>query len=466
VLGALAVLAPLLATTTPPSPTEGELVALAIASGAVVGIGAAGVLTTQKLILRGGELVIADGPEGTSITLLLDVETSFSADLLLIEIPDDRPVTTRYKAVGVRTAWNTPGDDGAAFAPTWAFDPSRGYSLDVPAGALVGREPLGDLLRAQGFRISRDNPTFLEVEVGIGADLGIVSVDTVRVRVRLDEAELPQITAFGASVDVPGTLRGSGYLSLPPGGGVEGAIDVTVEPLNIRVAGALKIEHKDAVTGVFVGLEVEFPVPILLGQSGLGIFGMLGGVGVNMRRLEQTNVPVPALRWLESQMTRDLGVLDPRGWGAEPGAYAFAAGILLGTVEGGFVVHLKGIVILELPGPRLLLVMKADVLKLPPALRGSQTATFLAVLDLDLARGTITIGIVAEYDVAELIHVRVPVTAFFDTNAPAGVVRRARQLHRTRHVSVFEAFRGLRLPDGARQRHRPPALPGVVTSRA
>jgi large repetitive protein len=464
VVGALAILAPLLATATPPSPNAGELVALTIATGAVAAIGAAGVIETQKLTLRGAELVVADGPDGTSVTVMLDVETAFSANLLLIEIPADRPVTTRYQAVGVRSRWDTPAAGDVEYLPTWAFDPSRGYSLDVPAGALVGREPLGDLLRAQGFRISRDNPTYLEVEVGIGADLGIVSVDTVRVRVRLDEAEVPQITAFGASVDVPGTLRGSGYLSLPPGGGVSGAIDISLEPLNIRVAGALKIQPKDGVTGVFLGLEVEFPVPILLGQSGLGIFGVLGGVGVNMRRDEPVGVPVPALRWLETQMARDLGVLDPRGWEAEPDAYAFAAGILLGTVEGGFVVHLKGIIILELPGPRLLLVMKADVLKMPPALRGDATATFLAVLDLDFARGTVTIGIVAEYDVAELIHVRVPVTAFFDTNQPQEWFVELGNYTERVTVSVFEVFQGsgYLMVHGNGIDH--PRFPGVVTS--
>ncbi len=417
VIGAVAALAPLLATATPPSPTEGELVALSVATGAVIGLAGAGVISTKYVVLRGGELVVADGPDGTQVTLLLDVETAVYFDAVLVRVQPDKPVVARYKAVGLRSTWNTRTTGGGVeYVPLWAFDPTRGYDLDVPAGALVAREPFGEILRALGFRVSRDNPAYLEVEVGIGVDLGIVDIDTVRVRVRLDAVETPQITAFGATIDVPGVLHGSGYLSLPPGGGLEGAFDLTVVPLNIRAGAALKIAEKNGVTGVFVGLEVEFPVPIVLGNSGLGIFGVLGGVGVNFQRLEPTGVPVPALRWLRDQMARPLGVLNPQGWGPEPGSYAFAAGILLGTLEGGFVVHLKGIVILELPGPRLLLVMKADVLTVPPALRGSQTATFLAVLDMDFARGTITVGLVAEYSVIELLSVRVPVTAFFDTD--------------------------------------------------
>jgi hypothetical protein len=60
--------------------------------------------------------------------------------------------------------------------------------------------------------------------------------------------------------------------------------------------------------------------------------------------------------------------------------------------------------------------MQADVLKMPPVLKSTQSATFLAVLDLDFARGTITVGVVASYEIASILRVRVPVTAFFDTN--------------------------------------------------
>ena len=171
---------------------------------------------------------------------------------------------------------------------------------------------------------------------------------------------------------------------------------------------------------MLIGAEVELPVPLLLGNSGLGIYGFLGGVGVNYARNEApyASRPVPALDWLQAQLERGH-VMHPDGWTHTAGSYAFAAGMLLGTVDGGFVVNLKGIVLIEVPGPRLLLVMKADVLKLPPVLKdASQSATFLAVLDIDFGRGTITLGIVAAYEIKSLLKIRVPVTAFFDTRNP------------------------------------------------
>ena len=466
-LGAVAALAPLLAAATPPSPTAGELVGLAVATAGVIGVAEAGVITVQSVTLHGGEVRFVDGPDGTEVALLLDVETKLSFDLVIIRVAPDKPITTRYQAVGIRSSWNTHnGPGGVEYVPVWMFDPTRGYSLDVPTGALVARDPFGALLRVLGFRVSRDNPVYLEAEVGIGADLGIVTVDAVRVRVRVDAAEAPQLTAFGATVDVPGVLHGSGYLSLPPDGGVTGFLDLTVQPLAVRVAAALKIDSKDGVTGVFVGMEVEFPVPILIGNSGLGIYGFLGGIGVNFERIEPTGVPAPALRWLEQQMPLPLGVLNPTGWQAAPGKFAFAAGILLGTLEGGFVVHLKGIVILELPGPRLLLVMKADVLKAPPGLRTNESATFLAVLDLDIGRGTITIGLVAEYEIPVLLHVRIPVTAFFSTtDVPAWYVDLGTWQEPVT-VRVFETFEGVGyvMVHGRSIAPPPPALASVVTS--
>lgn len=430
VLGAVAALSPLLAAATPPSPKAGELVPMVVLGGSAVAIGASGVLATKSVILRGGELVVTDGlvnpadgsgPRTTTVSVLLDVETAFTFDLGFIRVQADKPIVTRYKAVGIRSTWQSRprGDGTVEYLPLPVFDPSKGYTLDVPAGSLVAAPPLGDLLRILGVRVSRDNPTYLEVEVGMGVDLGIVKVDTVRVRLRLDAVEAPQLTKLGATIDVPGTLHGTGYVEITPFG-FKGAFDLTVNPLNIRASAQLAVETRDGVTGVLVGAEVQFPVPLPLGNSGLALYGFLGGVGVNYARLEQTGVQVPALKWLEAQLgPARNSVMHPDGWTHDAGHYAFAAGLLLGTAEGGFVLHLKGIVLIEVPGPRLMLIMKADVLKLPPVLKSQSSATFLAVLDLDFGRGTITIGIVAEYSVVSLLKIRVPVTAFFNTHQPA-----------------------------------------------
>ena len=233
-------------------------------------------------------------------------------------------------------------------------------------------------------RVSRDNPTYLEVEVGMGLDLGVITIETVRVRARVDGPPLDlQLTKFGASVDIPNVLTGRGYLSFETGG-FSGSFDLQLIPLKLRASASLAVRQAGGVTGVLLGVEVEFPVPLVLGSSGLGLFGILAGVGINHGRVEDASAPVPALKWLQDQFARPGGVMDPAGWSLQPGHYAFAAGVLLGTLEGGYIVHLKVIVLIEVPGPMLLFVLKADLIKAPPALKSNQSATFLAVLDLSL----------------------------------------------------------------------------------
>ena len=422
-LGALSIMAPLSSSAANLSPAAGAVVALGS-----IAVGASDLIHTHSLILRGGELKVSDGivgadgtttvaDSGTQLSVLLDLEIAFSFDLGIVRVDPAHPVTTRYKAIGVRSQWGT--GSGLEYVPLPIFDPSRGYTLDVPAGALSATPPLDELLRILGFRVSRDNPTYLEVEVGLGVDLGIVTVDAVRVRARLDGPPLDlQLTKLAATLDIPGTIHGTGSIEFTPAG-FRGAFDLTIVPVNIRASAVLAVESTpEGLTGVLIGAEVEFPVPILLGNSGLGIYGFMGGVGVNYARKEPTGVAVPALDWLQAQFARPGGVMDPTGWELTPGAYAFAAGMLVGTVDGGFTVHLKGIVIIEVPGPRLLLIMKADVLSLPPVLNSNQSATFLAVLDIDFGRGTITIGIVAAYEIERILKVRVPITAFFDAQQP------------------------------------------------
>ncbi|MDM7855157.1 hypothetical protein [Cellulomonas alba] len=431
ILGALAVLSPLLATATPASPTAGELVPMALATGGVVALGATGVIKTMKLTLHGGQLVVTsglvdpstgDGPRATSISILIDVETSFTFDVSpLLKVDPAKPLTARYKAVGIRSSWRSdPQPDGTVqYVPLPVFDPSQGYSLDIPTGSLIGPNALKDILRVLGGKISKDNPTYLEVEVGLGVDLGIVTVDTARVRVRLDQPDVPQLTALGAHVTIPDVLHGGGRVSIDPGG-FSGSFDLTMDSLNLRVAAQLAVHQEGGVTGVLVGAEVQFPVAIPLGSSGLGIMGFLGGVAVNYARNETpyASEQVPALAWMKAQLTDPNGsIMKPDGWRFQAGAYAVAGGILLGTAEGGFIVHLKGMVLVEVPGPRLLFAMKADVISPPPVLSDANAeATFVAVLDINIGAGTITLGLVADYTVKSLVKVHVPVTAFFDTN--------------------------------------------------
>src|SRR6185312_15062211 len=51
-----------------------------------------------------------------------------------------------------------------------------------------------------------------------------------------------------------------------------------------------------------------------------------------------------------------------------------------------------------------------------PALNGTAEGTFLAVIDLDFGRGTLTIGLSIDFDIDPLLTIKIPVEAFFNFN--------------------------------------------------
>jgi hypothetical protein len=435
IAGVFAGLGPLLAVATPPSPSSGDVVPLVL--GSAVLAAASLVIHSARVTLRGVEVRLGTVAGRTEVAVLLDVESKLYANLGVVEIPADRPITTRYRALGLGVG-HTEG--GSPESPRVLFDPSAGYTLDIPAGAVVSRPPLGQILRVLGARVSRDNPTFLEADIGLGVHLGVVTVERARVRVQLDGTEppTPTLTGLAASVDIPGTFRGRGTLDIRDER-LAGAIDVTLVPLQIRASARVTVVSRPDVLGVLIGAEVYLPAPLPLGNSGLAILGFIGGLGVNMRRVEPTGTRTPALAWLAAQPDRDP-LADSPGWEAKAGSWAIAAGAVLGTTEGGFLFHLKGLIVLELPGPRLLFMAKANVLTLPPGLRGTAEAQFLAVVDINPAG--ISAALVAEYDVVELVKVRVPVTAAFDFTNPSHWHLDLGRYDDPVSVEVFSVFRG------------------------
>ena len=159
-----------------------------------------------------------------------------------------------YKAIGLRSSWDTvpAGGGGVDYVPLPVFFPDRGYTLDIPAGSLTAAPPLDNILRILGVRVSRDNPTYLEVEVGLGLDLGVITIETVRVRARVDGPPLDlQLTKFGASVDIPNVLTGRGYLSFETGG-FSGSFDLQLIPLKLRATASLAVRQAGGVTGVLL----------------------------------------------------------------------------------------------------------------------------------------------------------------------------------------------------------------------
>jgi large repetitive protein len=433
-LGAVMMFTPILnaATEAIDPNSAGDWAAIAVDLGVPAAIGALGFIHTTEATLFGGELVLRENiPNGISSTqftnaaLTFDYGVSFRIDVDALDIHSSGNMKVRYKAVGVNLHFGDPPK------VQFVLDTSKGYSLDLSDPSLFNLPaPLGNLLKVAAARIARFNPLTIELDLEIKADLGVVTVDKFQVKIPLDGASSPMILPSGVKVNIPSAIIGSGSVKIDSGG-FEGTIDVTLVPLKLRMAASIGVEHisqppREA-TAFFLGLELDFPAPIILGSSGLGLFGLFGLFGLNYARvLDPANPgdPVgPDLRWLMKTggAPYKLNNAGVQLWTPTLDSWAFGVGVLLGTVD-GFLLNLRGMFILELPGPRILITVNAKIIAdLPGVSDDGMDATSLdvgiiGILDIDVGANTITLGVMVALDIDQLVTIQIPIQIFFDEN--------------------------------------------------
>lgn len=440
-LGSIMVLSPILVKETGVSSTNqpSDWGVLAIDWAVPATLGGLNFFQTKKIVLYGGELKARQYvPPGNNQSVvaadqgvLFDYGVEFDIDLTSVAVPlkTKKPLRVRYQSVGFNVHTSIGPNDQASFQTI--FDPSKGYEIDLSDPSLFDLDGvLGDLIKVLGARIAQFNPLTLELELGLNVDLGIVTVDRFLVKWPIAPLELPMILPCGVKVNLPATLKGSGYVHITDNG-FKGGLDVTLVPIKLRIAANLAVEHLEDVTAVFASLVVGFPSPIVLGATGLGIYSLSGLFAMHYKRLEdprQPGNPVgPALGWLQKSQGKptELEIKNPDGsnngniklWGPEKDRWSFGVGAVLGTLDGGFLDNLMGMLILELPEPRILICVKMQIITTLPGLEKDSknvTAGILGVLDIDIAQKQVTLGVVVDFSIKKLLTIHLPVELFFD----------------------------------------------------
>jgi hypothetical protein len=367
----------------------------------------------------------------TTVSKTFDYGVSFEFHIDLLNIHSTSPLRIRYRAVGFNLHFprnDDPGGSSVVYQPV--FDTSKGYELNLSDPGLFNLPPpLGDLLEVTAARVVRQNPLTLELDLGLKVDLGVITVDEFRVRVPVDPPGPPTLLPTGVKVDLSSVLVGEGSLDIGEKR-LAGSLDVTLVQLKLRIAAALAVETETqestgrTLTAVFASLIVEFPSPIVLGASGLGIFGLSGLFSMHYKRIEDEPRPGdsagPALRWLikaGGEPTRRETVSGEKLWDLAPDRWSFGVGLVLGTLEGGSLVNMRGMFVLELPGPRILIFVNIKILQEMSKLDQNPeqlTVGILGVIDLDFQRMTLTVGILINYEVKDLVAIQLPVELFFN----------------------------------------------------
>lgn len=437
-LGSVLILSPIIGTAVG-ALDPNSAGSYAVLGGALVGaaaVGAAGFVRTSKITLYGGELrfrqvIPPDDPaQFTDAGVVFDYGVEFGVEIDALDIKTTKPLKVRYRALGFNLNFA-----GGGYQPI--FDTSKGYELDLSdPGLFALPSPIDNVLKIFGARIAKVNPLTVELDLGMKVDLGVITIDRFKVKLPIEPPGVPTILPSGIKVDIAKVLLGSGYVNIiePPAapagqeqpgfGGIEGCFDVTLVPIKLRIAASFGVRPVSQgirhATAVFLGLIIDLPAPIPLGGSGIGIYGFSGLFAMHYKRIESDPDPTdaigPAILWLKAAGGEPAKLFNNGVtlWDAELDRWSFGVGLSLGTMEGGVLVNLRGMFVLELPGPRILIFVKILIIKALPDLKPATDLTvgILGVIDLDFARHSFTIGIIVNLEIKEIVSVVVPVELF------------------------------------------------------
>jgi hypothetical protein len=423
----------------------GEWAAIGIDLGLPLLMVRKGGFTTGRATLYGGTLKLRENIPGdsdpttfTNAALTFDYGVTFDLDISLFgsKLIQTKDASVRYRAVGVNLNF------GKTPVCQFVLDTSKGYSLDLGNPSMSTLQgALGNILKIAAARIARFNPVTLELDLEIKADLGIITVDKFIVKIPLDTNDSPSILPSGIRVNIPATITGQGSVKIGSDGGFDGNIDLTLCALKLRVVASVGVHHLSQltppreVTAFFLGLEIDFPAPIMIGATGIRLFGLFGLFGMHYDRVLPNpvagDVVGPDLRWLISTGGQPYLLAAPSSapkpgnplWAPKIDNWAFGVGAILGTTD-GYLLSLRGMVLFELPGPRLIFTVNLKFIEeLDPPTPDGMDATELdvgvvGILDIDIGAGQITLGVIIDLEITDLISAQIPIQVFFNWNDP------------------------------------------------
>lgn len=406
--------------------------ALALGPALMAGIGATGIdgaavrigallaaSAAAAVFARNGKVVVfgiqveqrqraLDSLTGSRQRLLFDysVEIGFEAAAggVSIATAPDGAMRVRYKNVGIEIDNARSGLDrlGLVYEDV-------SFEIENP-GLWRINGPLGELLRVTGTRAGSGS-TWVEVDLAFALDLGVVTITGATVRLTFDEGAVGvELRGLAAAVDIPGTLRGAGRLSVGDGGLIRAGLDVQIIPADISARGALALQADVGFVAIEVG--VIFAVGIPLAQSGLGIYGFIGRfVSNGTRDLPASADPVEReIQWYRRP--------PEAKYRPERGQWALGLGAVIGTMpDTGFTFNALGMFTVAFPDPSVVFGIDAKFISKPglPSEQGTSpppgTLLLLGLISVDDT--AVKLGVRGSYEIPKLLRLRVPVSGYF-----------------------------------------------------
>lgn len=373
---------------------------------------------------------------GVSYEVAYDVNVDLSAAIktLSAKLVSDKPMRLRVRNLALRIS--------NAGMPQMIYDPKIGFGVELADPGLLKLEGLNGaesvltkFLAIENIKFSWTNPMSLEGTIEFRFPSGFFTIGGLLVKTSFDPSVLlaeglgkaivldlkPQADKVTLGAKIPKVLEGGGSIRL--GQPIGGELDLSLLPetLKLKIYGSLGLWLKTEMTAMIASAGFEISPGFPLGTSGLGLQGLDALVGVNVERSDQD--PLGLLEWYKKS---PVGVGSIDKWVPRRAAFAFGAGAKLGTlVDKGFSWWLKGMLVVQLPGPQIMLAARSGFflpLKDQPKVKaddatqaGTEGGFFTAII-LDFDRRVFFAAIDFEMEQKSIFKFFAPVRIFFNLN--------------------------------------------------
>jgi hypothetical protein len=335
-------------------------------------------------------------------------ELHVDAGILGLKTASDKPVKIRYKRVGVEFDTSQNGWDRLGLV----YD-SKALEIEDP-GKWEISGVLGELLRITEIAMGRGS-FWLEGTIAFAVSIGVVEITEATIRLTWnDGSPVPdfELRGFKAKVNIPGTLKGEGRLRIKDGGEVRAGVDCEVIPPQLSASAALAFAKKtDPEPYLFLSLHVgvQFATPLPLAQSGMAIYGLKGMFTMNGERALPAN-PDPIKRELEW-----FGANPEDKYQPKLGQYALGFGAVVGTMpDVSFCFSCEGMLAVGFPDPEVIFGVKVKIVEVPDTNVSDQNTSTAAITGLIVIDDeAVKVGVIAEYEIPKVVHIKVPFSAYF-----------------------------------------------------
>ncbi|MGB6231738.1 MAG: hypothetical protein WBF53_16600 [Litorimonas sp.] len=360
---------------------------------------------------------LEDPDQQQSFRLLVDYTNTLNVDIdtAVVNVKTTRPMKVRFKGVGISFDRKAESWDGVGFV----FDNSKIEVEDAGQWEIDGQ--LGKFVRIVEIATGLGS-LWVEMRIAVALEIGLIKVSEAKVRVTFEKDANGQygnpkfeLRGFTVSADVPNVLSGEGRLQIEDGGAIRAGIDADIIPLQLKANAAIAFARPseiDPKVFLTVGIGVQFSTPLVLGTTGLAIYGMNGLFVMNGAR-KRPNTEDPIARELGWWGTPTERKYDPQA-----GQFALGVGVVVGTLpDASFSFSAAGMVVVGFPDVEVILGIDVEVLTVPGSKqasneRGSSTsATGLITISDEGAIVAVSI----DFEIPKLVKVKIPFGAYFPT---------------------------------------------------